>query len=812
MYAYGPPGHKRISLYGSKVRQCLQHKASIKPDVETVSSSSWSSSNTKKKLLDQAKLLRDEAQALASRVSGTSADSMKSEKVDPLSNFKNKELAKPVSAFIEAFGATSRNLAQYTSAPYNHTLVFEATRANLVAAANKSEDILDIKQGLDNRKAFYSTVRSEVSNSSSVIMETISLLVNSLDSPMTASLLQLLRQRKDVLYKGFNVSGIVKSFLDLLLQSIPKEESPPILKELFTYALLSQLARALKEKSNTAINQFKLLELVDDNVLGVMSGSMLALLEDLLLEINPAYQRLAILLPSTLKPGQYTNATVSMLGLMQDLDYAIRIVGNPLFARGFPAYILSHVVRTLHNCNVLLQTEVSRPKSGSSDGLAIVSSTSTSSSFNRREVSDILEAVLVNKTASSILAQRLHQYKQELFANFDAPVLLGGILTTVLSWTVPADNDKPLYRDLFICALYEELNERMKGSEGQLIGKVSELFGNNNDETDKVLDQRMKNILSMFSSDILPVCFVSAVSLFSSNADNTMGSFLSIAKKDCIANNSFMLEVIEKSYQSKSTILEAGGKSLLQVLQNNRKLLKQLVSTGAMQSETMDGWVDKDRESFTTDRNPLYTPPPNSVPPYNLSSNSFNFVDMLLQQQQGEDIRPVADFLSRAFPLKARKEGAAVNKKGAALGTVSSLVIAAASLALCGEYAWILLSDRGEARPLAEMLMFGVSYLAIASLTSVVGRQMRASEALAEQRGSQVANLAEVNELIIRRMRTGVLLVDGDGEIRLANEAAMLQLGNAGEGRRTLAVAAPELDRRLRRWLGDAENDPTPLQ
>jgi two-component system sensor histidine kinase PilS (NtrC family) len=32
-----------------------------------------------------------------------------------------------------------------------------------------------------------------------------------------------------------------------------------------------------------------------------------------------------------------------------------------------------------------------------------------------------------------------------------------------------------------------------------------------------------------------------------------------------------------------------------------------------------------------------------------------------------------------------------------------------------------------------------------------------------EKRGAEAANLAEVNELIIRRMRTGVLVVDGDG-------------------------------------------------
>ncbi len=135
-----------------------------------------------------------------------------------------------------------------------------------------------------------------------------------------------------------------------------------------------------------------------------------------------------------------------------------------------------------------------------------------------------------------------------------------------------------------------------------------------------------------------------------------------------------------------------------------------------------------------------------------------------------------------------------------------------AALALIGEYFVRVLSGNSSDRPLAELLMFTVSYLAIATLTNLLGRQMRASEALAERRGSQAANLAEINELIIRRMRTGVLLVDGDGEVQLANEASMLQLGGVGEGRRTLAQIAPDLAKRLHSWQHDGASDAIPLQ
>ena len=148
------------------------------------------------------------------------------------------------------------------------------------------------------------------------------------------------------------------------------------------------------------------------------------------------------------------------------------------------------------------------------------------------------------------------------------------------------------------------------------------------------------------------------------------------------------------------------------------------------------------------------------------------------------------------------------------------VVAAAASLALFGEYLWNAFEPGAIGRPLAEVLMFTVSFFAVAALTHQLGRQMRASFALADRRGAEVANLAEVNELIIRRMRTGVLLVDGEGRIRLSNEAALALLRDdddpythnihATHGR-MLSQLAPELALRLAEWLRHGKTHDTPL-
>ncbi|MGV8930784.1 MAG: sensor histidine kinase [Luteimonas sp.] len=154
---------------------------------------------------------------------------------------------------------------------------------------------------------------------------------------------------------------------------------------------------------------------------------------------------------------------------------------------------------------------------------------------------------------------------------------------------------------------------------------------------------------------------------------------------------------------------------------------------------------------------------------------------------------------------------------------LAMLVATAAAAAVVGEYVWNMLDGVSLAgtpmeRPLAEVLMFSVSFFAMATVSNLLGRQMRDTHALADLRGAEAANLTEINGLIIRRMRTGVLLVDGSGFVRLANEAALLLLGTTIEtdpttdGKpRNLRQIAPNLATRLDTWRRNGEFDDTPV-
>jgi len=147
----------------------------------------------------------------------------------------------------------------------------------------------------------------------------------------------------------------------------------------------------------------------------------------------------------------------------------------------------------------------------------------------------------------------------------------------------------------------------------------------------------------------------------------------------------------------------------------------------------------------------------------------------------------------------------------------SLLIAAGASVALLTERIVGLFGSGAFDRPFAEMLMFGLGFFAAASLTRQLGTQVRETQALADRRGAEAANLAEINELVIRRMQTGVLLVDGTGHIRLTNEAAMLLIGDSetpgeeGMHGRTLSQLAPPLAMRLAEWLRSGNVDSAPL-
>jgi two-component system sensor histidine kinase PilS (NtrC family) len=110
----------------------------------------------------------------------------------------------------------------------------------------------------------------------------------------------------------------------------------------------------------------------------------------------------------------------------------------------------------------------------------------------------------------------------------------------------------------------------------------------------------------------------------------------------------------------------------------------------------------------------------------------------------------------------------------------------------------------GGAQPFQTGLI-GFGYFATIGVAVALGRYTKASEDLAAQRGIDVANLEQVNRLIIQDMQDGVLVVDLNGVVRGHNAQVTRLLGGFGRmrGGMRLAEFSSTLHDYWRRWQED---------
>jgi two-component system sensor histidine kinase PilS (NtrC family) len=99
-----------------------------------------------------------------------------------------------------------------------------------------------------------------------------------------------------------------------------------------------------------------------------------------------------------------------------------------------------------------------------------------------------------------------------------------------------------------------------------------------------------------------------------------------------------------------------------------------------------------------------------------------------------------------------------------------------------------------------------VAFFATAGLASALARYARTSEQIAEERKVDLANLSQINELVIRDMQDGILVVDAEGRIRQHNPRAVHLLGPLPtKGRPFIADYAPEIAALLDGWRKGSE-------
>ncbi|HEA52334.1 hypothetical protein LCGC14_0675540 [marine sediment metagenome] len=140
------------------------------------------------------------------------------------------------------------------------------------------------------------------------------------------------------------------------------------------------------------------------------------------------------------------------------------------------------------------------------------------------------------------------------------------------------------------------------------------------------------------------------------------------------------------------------------------------------------------------------------------------------------------------------------------MGTFYAALAAISSLSISG---WAALTLSGPGDDLVRAGSLGILYFAAAFILQYVSRRMMRSEALASSRAQSIAELEQINQQIIQRMRTGILVLDQFGQIRLANAAAEELLFGAPTGTGTPENQSRTLPRQLKSgldaWLENPE-------
>ncbi len=129
------------------------------------------------------------------------------------------------------------------------------------------------------------------------------------------------------------------------------------------------------------------------------------------------------------------------------------------------------------------------------------------------------------------------------------------------------------------------------------------------------------------------------------------------------------------------------------------------------------------------------------------------------------------------------------------------LVAALAAFAILGEQTFSVLQGSTGTSQYAPAGILGAVIFVITVVVQVLRNRMLETEALAEQRGVDLRNLAELNQYIVQHLRESVVVVDADDKVRLMNESAAQQLGAASKSTdRVLRDVSPELANRLDVW------------
>jgi two-component system, NtrC family, sensor histidine kinase PilS len=130
----------------------------------------------------------------------------------------------------------------------------------------------------------------------------------------------------------------------------------------------------------------------------------------------------------------------------------------------------------------------------------------------------------------------------------------------------------------------------------------------------------------------------------------------------------------------------------------------------------------------------------------------------------------------------------------------ATTIAAIAALFVLGQQIMLWFAGISDSSDLTQAgLLGGVIFVAALAVAPLAGR-LRESEALVRQRDLDLANLAELSQYIVERLRESLVVVDEQDRIRLINESARQILGSEATANALLGEVSPRLLYLLAMW------------
>lgn len=149
---------------------------------------------------------------------------------------------------------------------------------------------------------------------------------------------------------------------------------------------------------------------------------------------------------------------------------------------------------------------------------------------------------------------------------------------------------------------------------------------------------------------------------------------------------------------------------------------------------------------------------------------------------------------------------------------IANLLAALATIAIISESSYRLIYFKADTSLLLPAGMLGFFLFVTAQLFRYLSKRMQEASQEAEQESQRRIQAQQLNQLIVQRMRTGILILSPSGEIKLINEGAkkLLDLNNELSPEHNLndmsLVDIPDLFQTFSQWKSNSQQKLPPIQ